>query len=167
VSAVPSGHRARVLSRSARLIVLGLLLLAASGCGSRRHEPAGKAVTLEGEIVDPQCWFTHGARGLEHRSCAVFCAQGGQDLAFMNRGDEAVYQVIAARHGQNPNDSLIAYVGYPVVVQGAFFGAGERRVLRVDGIRRVDGLPPDPPIPFPAEMDPMPHLEESQRTSSP
>jgi hypothetical protein len=150
-------RRARALSRGARLVVLGVLLVACA-CDAARHARAGRTVTLEGEIVDPQCWFTHGARGLEHRSCAIFCARGGQDLAFLNRGDRVVYPVIAARHGLNPNDSLMAFAGYPVIVQGAFFGSGDQRVLRVDLIRRVDGLPPDP---LPADTsggDPMPHL---------
>jgi hypothetical protein len=150
-------RRARVLSWGARL-VLSAILLAPWSCTTGR-QTSGRTVTLEGEIVDPQCWFTHGARGVEHRSCAAYCARGGQDLAFMNRGDQKVYPLIAARHGLDPNDTLIAYAGYPVMVQGAFFGAGQQRVLRVDGIRRVDGLPPDALPPDTARFDPMPHLQ--------
>src|SRR5262245_22230052 len=43
---------------------------------------AVKKVDLVGELVDPQCWFTHNADGKDHAKCALNCAKGGQDLAF-------------------------------------------------------------------------------------
>ena len=63
---------------------------------------------------------------------------GDKDLAFLNRAGGRVYPIIAARHGENPNDSLYAVVGYPVVVVGALYEKGGQKVLRVDGVKRLD-----------------------------
>jgi hypothetical protein len=142
------------------LAVTLLVLIGLSGCGRVRTDAQGRPVTLEGEIIDPQCYFTHGGRGLAHRSCAIYCARGGQDLAFLNRAGDRMIPLVAARHGANPNDAVLRYVGYPVVVQGMFFDKGGQRVLRVDLVHRLDGGP-EPSEPDTARMDPMMHPMDS------
>ena len=114
------------------LLILGLTSLA--GCGGSR---AARAVTLEGEIVDPQCYFTHGGQGLAHRECAILCARGGQSLAFRNRAGGRVYPIIAGRHGANPNDSLYAVVGYPVLVRGIVYEVRGQQALLVERAERL------------------------------
>lgn len=140
--------------RRLAVIVSGALLIA--GCARPpAREAVAHAVTLEGEIVDPQCYYTHGGRGLGHRSCALYCARGGQDMAFLNRAGDRLYPIIAARHGADPNEGLLAYVGYPVIVEGAWFGKDASRVLRVDRVRRLDGVQPS--APESVSVDPLPH----------
>jgi hypothetical protein len=113
------------------------LVAGLASCGPEVPD-AGRAVTLEGEIVDPQCLFTHEGRGEAHRACALFCARGGQDLAFLNRAGERVYPIIADRHGRNPNAGLYDVVGYPVIVHGKLYKRRNDRVLRVDRVERLD-----------------------------
>ena len=122
---------------AARLLGFAALALAA-GCGRER---SARAVTLEGEIIDPQCYFTHGGQGLAHRDCALMCARGGQGLAFLNRAGGRVYPIIADRHGANPNDSLYAVVGYPVLVSGMLYEVKGQRALQVARAKRLG--PPD------------------------
>jgi hypothetical protein len=123
----------RVLPLVALLAALALPT-ALAGCAS----PAGaRAVTMEGEIIDPQCWYTHGGSGLGHRDCALMCARGGQSLAFLNRAGQRVYPIIAAAHGANPNDSLYAVVGYPVIVHGTLFARGGQQALVVSRAERI------------------------------
>ncbi len=109
-------------------LLCALLLGPAVGCHTQR---AARPVTLEGEIIDPQCYFTHGGRGLVHRDCALMCARGGQSLAFLNRAGGRVYPIILAAHGANPNDSLYAVVGYPVLVRGTLYEVRGQRALLV------------------------------------
>ena len=136
-----AGLTAATMARGGRSIpgqALALLLAlgALVGCGGGGR--VARAVTLEGEIIDPQCYFTHGGQGLAHRECALMCARGGQGLAFLNRAGGRVYPIIADRHGGNPNDSLYAVVGYPVVVRGTLYQVGGQRALL---IRRAQALP--------------------------
>jgi hypothetical protein len=116
-------------------LLLSLALLALAGCGASR---SARAVTLEGEVIDPQCYFTHGGQGPTHRDCALMCARGGQGLAFLNRAGGRVYPIIAGRHGANPNDSLYAVVGYPVLVRGTLYEVRGQRALLVAQAERLN-----------------------------
>ena len=69
------------------------------------------------------------------------CARGGQGLAFLNRAGGRVYPIIADRHGANPNDSLYAVVGYPVLVSGMLYEVKGQRALQVARAKRLG--PPD------------------------
>lgn len=93
---------------------------------------------MEGEFIDPACYFTHGGQGPAHRECALTCARTGQDLAFLNRAGGRIYPIIAARHGTDPNDSLYAVVGYPVIVRGTLYETRGQRALVVANAERVD-----------------------------
>lgn len=95
-----------------------------------------RSVRLRGEIIDPQCYFTHDGRGADHASCAVFCARGGQDLAFLDEADGRVYPLIAATHGMDPNHGLYSHVGRAVDMEGVLFKRGATSFLL---IQRVDG----------------------------
>lgn len=96
-----------------------------------------EAVTLEGEIIDPQCWYTHNGEGPGHARCAVSCARGGQNLAFLDRRSGEVYTILAAAHGQNPNDGLYDHVGVPVSVKGTSYRRGANRGLIVESVQKV------------------------------
>lgn len=93
-------------------------------------------VRLHGEIIDPQCYFTHDGRGADHAACALLCARGGQDLAFLDEADGRVYPLIAAAHGMDPNHGLTPHVGRAVDMEGVLFRRGATAFLL---IQRVDG----------------------------
>lgn len=110
----------------------------ASGARVQGLEAAleSRSVKLRGEIIDPQCFFTHDGRGADHASCALFCARGGQDLAFLDDSDGRVYPLIAATHGMDPNHGLYPHVGKSVQMEGVLFRRGATAFLL---IQRVDG----------------------------
>jgi hypothetical protein len=91
-------------------------------------------VSMRGEIVDPQCYFTHDSRGVVHASCAAMCAKGGQGLAFLEESSGTVYPLIAKAHGTSQNDGLLPHLGKPVQVKGQLVRKGGNAVLRIDSI---------------------------------
>jgi len=94
-------------------------------------------VQLVGELVDPQCWFTHDGQGEDHRDCAVMCAEGGQGLALYEAKTGRLYSIIAGSHGESPNKGLIEHVASPVRVSGTLFSRGSNQALVVQSIQRV------------------------------
>lgn len=96
-------------------------------------------VAMTGEIVDPQCYFMHDARGLEHAPCATRCARGGQGLAFLDEQSGKVYPLIAATHGANQNEKVLPSVGKRVSVKGIVFTKGQDAVLQVQSVAVVRG----------------------------
>jgi hypothetical protein len=69
-------------------LVSGFPLFAADKPG-----PSGD-VTLQGEVVDLACYLGQGARGPDHRKCAVACARMGQPLGLLTT-DGKLYILVA------------------------------------------------------------------------
>lgn len=74
---------------------------------------------LEGEVVDPKCFFgvMNPAAKAVHRSCAIRCISGGIPpvLAIRENGEFVDYYFIK---GEDINQSILAYVGIPVELEG-------------------------------------------------
>ena len=94
-------------------------------------------VSLTGELIDPQCWFTHNGEGEKHAECAVRCARGGQDLAFLDSRTGEVHTLIAVGHGKNPNDGLYEYVGVPVRARGTLYKRGVSSGLLLEAVEHA------------------------------
>lgn len=112
-------------------IVTFTTLVAQGEVGPVAEAMGSRDVLLRGEIIDPQCYFTHDSRGLEHASCARMCAKGGQDMAFLDEASGRIWPLIAAGHGRNPNDGLLDHIGKPVEVEGVVFARGANEVLLI------------------------------------
>lgn len=93
-----------------------------------------RIVKLTGEIIDPQCYFTHDGRGMDHVSCATMCAKGGQDLAFFDVASRDIHPLIAAGHGKDPNKDLIAHIGKAVTIEGVLFSRAHNRYLLIQSV---------------------------------
>ena len=127
------------MTRTAWRLVSTGLLLASTAMAHSVAAPGGvvfrsETVTMNGEIIDPQCYFTHNSRGTAHASCATMCAKGGQGLAFLDDASGVVYQLIAKKHGASQNEGVIPYIGKPVRVNGMIYHYGINAVLRVTTI---------------------------------
>ena len=98
-------------------------------------------VLMIGEIIDPQCYFTHAGEGKEHASCARLCARGGQDLSFLDEKTGRVYPLIAIGHGKNPNDTVLALAGERTEVRGTVYGRGQNVVLAIESAEVASSTP--------------------------
>lgn len=146
------------MKKTLMVLSLGMLIAAVAGAHDGHKHPQTKAtpaaaaktpakapplkmsaqqVQLVGEIVDPQCWFTHDGQGAAHRDCAVMCAEGGQGLALFETKTGRLYSIIAAGHGANPNKGLIEHVAIPVRVSGTLFSRGSNQALLVQNVQPV------------------------------
>ena len=80
------------------------------------------ATTLQGEIIDPKCFF--GAMkpgfGKPHRSCAALCLKGGIPavLAVENKKGEHYYCLVLGEEGELINNDLLQMIGESVEMKG-------------------------------------------------
>ncbi|CAM1344155.1 hypothetical protein [Tenacibaculum amylolyticum] len=78
--------------------------------------------TLEGEIVDPKCYFgvMKPGKGKIHRSCAVRCISGGIPPVFASTDVNNVtsYFLITDMDGNPVNKEVLPYVGQPARIRG-------------------------------------------------
>lgn len=77
---------------------------------------------LEGEIVDPKCFFgvMNPAVKAIHRSCAIRCISGGMPplLAIRENGAFVDYYFLHGQEMQSIAEDILPYVGVPVKVSG-------------------------------------------------
>lgn len=76
-------------------LLFGLCL---GACGiAHAAEPAPKAQTVEGELVDLACYLDHGARGEKHKACATSCARNNLPIGLLDKRGH-LYLVIDKAH---------------------------------------------------------------------
>lgn len=90
--------------------------------------------SIIGEVIDPACWVINGAKGEAHKECAIACAKAGQTLAILERKTNKVYILASERPGEDPNKSLIDYVGQAVLVKGKVYTRGGLSAIQVASV---------------------------------
>jgi hypothetical protein len=79
-------------------------------------------MTLEGEIIDPKCFFgvMKPGKGKIHRSCAVRCISGGIPpvLATSDNNNMAQYFLLTDLNGKPINDAVLPFIGKPSEITG-------------------------------------------------
>lgn len=96
--------------------------------------PQYSSVVLAGEIIDPQCFFIHESRGLDHVACATKCAKGGQGLSFLDERSGTIYPLLARKHYTNQNELVFPHVGKRVQVKGILYRRGANTALQVQSV---------------------------------
>lgn len=90
--------------------------------------------SIVGEVIDPACWVINGAKGEAHKECAIACAKAGQTLAILERKTNKVYILASERPGEDPNKSLIDYVGQAVLAKGKIYTRGGLSAIQVASV---------------------------------
>ncbi len=79
-------------------------------------------MTLQGEIIDPKCYFgvMKPGKGKIHRSCAVRCISGGIPpvLATSDKNNITEYFLITDTDGNAIHDDVLPYIGKPSKIKG-------------------------------------------------
>ncbi len=86
---------------------------------SAEHGGSKSEVTLEGEILDPKCWFgvMKPAEGKVHKSCAIRCVSGGiEPVLRVSDGAKNTYYVLKGMDGEDINQQILEYFAEPIVV---------------------------------------------------
>jgi hypothetical protein len=103
-------------------------------------------VSLNGEILDPKCYFgvMKPGHGKPHRDCAIRCIAGGINPVFYTRSSygETSYYLILDEHGKKMNDQLRNYVAEPVLLEAKAVQYDDWIVLytKKESIKRTGGL---------------------------
>ena len=87
-----------------------------------RNIEMGSYMELEGEIVDPKCFFgvMNPATKAVHRSCAIRCISGGVPPLFAIRKDGQFvdYYFLHGENMESIDKDILGYVGIPVKIYG-------------------------------------------------
>jgi type 1 fimbria pilin len=100
-------------------------------------KPAGD-VTITGEVIDSQCYLSMGAKGDDHRQCAIDCAKGGIPLAILEDKTNNVYFVGNGKDQmKGANDMLADHVAEKVTVKGKLVEKGGAKMIVAKSVEKV------------------------------
>ena len=93
-------------------------------------------MTLEGEIIDPKCYFgvMKPGRGKIHRSCAVVCISGGIPPVFLTTDNNNIseYYLLTDLNGAPLKGAVLPYIGKPSLLKGTVEKMEDWYILKVD-----------------------------------
>ena len=92
-------------------------------------------MTLEGEIIDPKCYFgvMKPGFGKIHRSCAVRCISGGIPPVFATSDENNIseYYLITDEKGKAIHKDILAFIGKPSKIKGVVEKIDDWYLLKV------------------------------------
>ncbi|PRX57922.1 hypothetical protein [Flagellimonas meridianipacifica] len=94
------------------------------------------AISVEGEIVDPKCYFgvMKPGYGKIHRSCAALCISGGIPPVLVSDDPNAIsdYFLLTDLKGNPIHKDILPYIGQPSILNGLAEKLGDWHILRID-----------------------------------
>lgn len=104
--------------------------------GYSRKEQSLGSISMEGEVIDPKCYFgvMKPGHGKIHRSCGIRCIAGGIPPVFLvsNKDGTQDYLLIVDQNGNKINQQILDFVGKPVTAKGQVSKLGEWLVLKIN-----------------------------------
>ncbi|MCL3780605.1 hypothetical protein EMN47_09435 [Prolixibacteraceae bacterium JC049] len=112
--------------------------------GYKRISEDMGSITLEGEIIDPKCYFgvMKPGHGKIHRSCGVRCIAGGIPpvLLVSNSDGTQDYMLIVDENNEPVNQQVLEFVGKPVQIKGSLAQLGDWLILKTTPEKNIETL---------------------------
>lgn len=95
-------------------------------------------ISLNGEIVDPKCYFgvMKPGEGKVHKACAILCISGGIPPVFVveNKKQEKNYYLLIDESGNPINNRILDYIAIPINIEGHLSKMDDWFILNVHKI---------------------------------
>ena len=102
------------------------------------EKKAAGEVTIVGEIIDSQCYLSMGAKGDEHRQCAVDCIKGGLPPAILEEKSGNVYFIGNGKDSMKGSNELVAaYAAQKASIKGKLAERGGAKMIIMKSIEAV------------------------------
>ena len=96
------------------------------------EEAAKTEVSVKGEVVDLHCFLTAGARGPDHKACAIACAKAGNPIGLVD--DKGSVYLLLGKDNHKPNEAFIDKMAQTVTVKGELVKKGSLEAIVVSKI---------------------------------
>lgn len=91
------------------------------------------AVTVQGEIVDMGCYMGHGAKGADHKGCALKCIAGGMPMGLL-ADDGKLYLLTMSHTDADPFNAAKELAAETVSITGAMHESNGMLSLEVSSL---------------------------------
>lgn len=93
--------------------------------------------TIKGEVIDVSCYVAAGAKGVQHKTCALACLQVGEPAGILEEGTGKVYIVVTEDHMTNPSQKVLPFVAKMVEVTGTVYERGGVSTINIKNIKEI------------------------------
>lgn len=116
-------------------ILLSLLLVAVLVLATANSARAqGKAVTMNGYVIDSACAFIKNLKKPLSVDCAIACARAGSPLVLLADDGTVYWPISDAMPATGQNDRLIKFAGQRVTASGKVYDKGGSRAIVLEKI---------------------------------
>jgi type 1 fimbria pilin len=120
------------------VIVISLFSINANAQDKHEAKTADKSVTITGEVVDLGCYLGHGAKGADHKSCALKCISGGMPMGLLT-SDGKLYLLTMSHETADPFNAVKDLAAEQVSITGSVFERNGMKSLEVDQVKQMSG----------------------------
>ncbi len=123
----------KIVAAFAFIVVLAALVLPLLGA-EHPAAAAGAEMTVTGEVVDLWCYLDSGARGADHKACAIACMNAGNPVGIADaKGD--VYVAMGAKDMKPGKDVLKDKMAETVTVTGKVIKKGGVQAIYISSVK--------------------------------
>ena len=146
----------RIASWSSLVVLTLMTAHAASAAAQPDADEGGPSVTIQGEVVDPAMYLRQGRHGPEMADQTYEAVDGGQTLALLEEGTDALYLLLAEEPGEDPNELVYDHVNRKIKLAGRLYERGGARGIVPTSVESLEPAsattPTSPTVPnAPAE----------------
>ena len=116
------------------VVLLGAVVMLAACALFAFAQPKGQEVTIQGELVDLWCYMASGARGAEHKACAVACAKAGNPIGIVD-AEGNVYLCMGGKDKDPAREMLIEKMADTVTVTGIVVKKGGMQAVFISSLK--------------------------------
>lgn len=117
------------MNRVLKVLPIVMILLAAAWAADK-----GKAVTVNGYVLDSACAFTKNLSKPVSPDCARACAQAGSPLVILASNGTIYWPISESTPATGQNDKLLPFAGQKVTVSGRTFQRGGSTAMVIEKI---------------------------------
>jgi hypothetical protein len=122
-----------------KLIVLtaATIVLAVTVAAVISAQTAPKEITVTGEVVDLWCYLEAGARGAEHKACAIACAKAGQPIGIVDEKEHVYLALNGTDKHQPAKDMLTDKMAETITVTGKVINKGGIEAIFINTVKEA------------------------------
>ena len=118
------------IPKAARVLIAVSAFAALLAAGS----DAGKAVSVNGYVLDSACAFTKGLKKPISAQCAEACAKAGSPLVILTDNGNIYWPIADATPSAGQNDKLLPFAGQRVTASGKVYARGGSTAIVIEKI---------------------------------
>ncbi len=117
-----------------RIVIISFVVMVAVVVALGAGSDAGKAITVNGYVLDSACAFTKGLKKPVSAQCAQACAKAGSPLVVLSDSGTIYWPIADTTPSSGQNEKLLPFAGQRVTATGKAYQRGGSTAIVIEKI---------------------------------